>query len=83
VQVGAYRLAILYDDGTPRTHHVTTNVIVDVVELAGTVTARSSVTVLQAVSDLPLQPIAAGRYRAVSNATTGGGASRSAGPTSI
>lgn len=56
-------LVILYDDGTPRTHHVTTNLFIDVDESAGIATARSSVTVFQAVNDLPLQPIAAGRYR--------------------
>jgi hypothetical protein len=54
---------ILYEDGTPRTQHVTTNVVVDVDEPAGTATARSRVTVFQAVPGLPLQPIAAGRYR--------------------
>jgi 3-phenylpropionate/cinnamic acid dioxygenase small subunit len=50
---------ILYD-GTPRTKHVTTNVIVDVV--GETATARSYFTVLQETPDLPLQPIVAGRY---------------------
>ncbi|GAB3967999.1 nuclear transport factor 2 family protein [Actinoallomurus acanthiterrae] len=54
---------IVYDDGTPRTQHVTTNLAIEVDEEAGTATARSYVTVLQAVSDLPLQPIAAGRYQ--------------------
>ncbi len=52
------------DDGTPKTKHVTTNLIVDVDEDAGTATARSYYTVLQAVPGvLPLQPIIAGRYR--------------------
>ncbi|MET9076039.1 nuclear transport factor 2 family protein [Streptomyces sp. NPDC004232] len=54
---------ILYADGTPRTHHVTTNVRVEVDEQAGTATACSYVTVLQALDDLPLQAVAAGRYR--------------------
>jgi 3-phenylpropionate/cinnamic acid dioxygenase small subunit len=53
----------LYEDGTPRTKHVTTNLHLDVDEAAGTANARSYVTVLQALSDLPLQPIVAGRYR--------------------
>jgi uncharacterized RmlC-like cupin family protein len=35
---------------------------IDVDEELGTATARSYVTVFQALSDLPLQPIAAGRY---------------------
>jgi 3-phenylpropionate/cinnamic acid dioxygenase small subunit len=51
-------------DGTPRTKHVTTNLVVDVDEAAGTATARSYYTVLQAVpGELALQPIVAGRYR--------------------
>lgn len=53
---------IVYADGTPRTQHVTTNVAVEVDEDAGTAVARSRVTVLQALPELPLQPIAAGRY---------------------
>ena len=53
-----------YDDSTPKTKHVITNVIVNVDEVAGTATCRSYFTVLQAVPDrLPLQPILAGRYR--------------------
>ncbi|MFF4753034.1 nuclear transport factor 2 family protein [Streptomyces sp. NPDC002514] len=54
---------ILYDDGTPRTHHVTTNIRIEVDEQADTATARSYLTIFQAVDGLPLQPIAAGRYR--------------------
>ena len=53
---------ILYEDGTPRTHHVTTNIAVEVDEMARTAAARSYVTVFQALPDLPLQPVAAGRY---------------------
>jgi hypothetical protein len=52
----------LYDDGTPRTRHVTTNVAVEVDEEAGRATARSYYTVFQQTADLPLQPIIAGRY---------------------
>ncbi|MFI6488840.1 nuclear transport factor 2 family protein [Streptomyces sp. NPDC050564] len=52
---------ILYEDGTPRTHHVTINIAVDVDEEAGTAAARSYVTVFQALPDFPLQPVAAGR----------------------
>ncbi len=50
------------DDGTPHTKHVTSNVIVEVDEVAGTATARSYFTVFQALPDFPLQPIVAGRY---------------------
>ncbi|MGW3496296.1 nuclear transport factor 2 family protein [Streptomyces sp. NPDC001020] len=53
---------IVYADGTPRTQHVTTNVAIEVDEQAGTAVSRSYVTVLQALPDLPLQPIAGGRY---------------------
>ncbi|MFE2471071.1 nuclear transport factor 2 family protein [Streptomyces mirabilis] len=53
---------ILYEDGTPRTHHVTTNVAIEVDEQTGTAISRSYVTVLQALPDLPLQPVAGGRY---------------------
>lgn len=49
-----------YDDGTPRTKHVTTNVVIDVD--GDTATARSYFTVLQQTDTLPLQPIVAGRY---------------------
>ncbi|GAB3908179.1 nuclear transport factor 2 family protein [Kibdelosporangium lantanae] len=49
------RVVITYD-GTPRTKHVVTNVIVD-----GD-SARSYVTVYQGLPDVPLRPIVAGRY---------------------
>ena len=53
-----------HGDGTPRTKHVTTNLVVDVDEEAGRAAARSYYTVLQAVpGELTLQPIVAGRYR--------------------
>jgi len=52
-----------YPDGTPKTKHVMTNVIVEVDEAAATATARSYFTVLQAVPGaLSLQPVIAGRY---------------------
>ena len=52
------------DNGTPHTKHVTTNLIVDVDEAAGTATGRAYFTVFQAVPGaLALQPIIAGRYR--------------------
>jgi 3-phenylpropionate/cinnamic acid dioxygenase small subunit len=50
----------LHADGTPRTKHVVTNVII---ELDGDhARSRCYVTVLQQTDELPLQPIAAGRY---------------------
>ena len=49
-----------YDDGTPRTKHVTTNLIV---ELDGDAArSRCYYTVFQQTDVLPLQPIIAGRY---------------------
>jgi 3-phenylpropionate/cinnamic acid dioxygenase small subunit len=53
----------LYEDGTPRTKHVTTNVVVEVDEPAGTASARAYYTFFQQTPDLPLQAIISGRYR--------------------
>lgn len=50
------------DNGTPHTRHVTTNLILDVDDEAGTATSRSYVTVFQCTAALPLQPILSGRY---------------------
>ena len=59
-----------YEDGTPRTKHVMTNVMVDVdgdgdgEGDGGSASSRSYFTVLQAVpGELALQPVIAGRYR--------------------
>lgn len=50
-------------DGTPRTKHVTTNVIVDVDEEAGTAKCRSYFTVFMHLrGEFALQPIISGRY---------------------
>jgi 3-phenylpropionate/cinnamic acid dioxygenase small subunit len=53
---------IRYADGTPRTKHVTTNVIVEIDPAGRTAAARSYYTVFQQVDDQPLQPVIAGRY---------------------
>jgi hypothetical protein len=55
-------MVIIYDDGTPRTKHVTTNIAIEVDEDTGTAVSRSYFAVLQALPGLPLQTIAAGRY---------------------
>ncbi len=55
-------MVMRYDDGTPRTKHVTTNLVIDADDDAGTATARSYYTVFQQLSGFPLQPIIAGRY---------------------
>ena len=53
-----------YEDGTPRTKHVMTNVMVDVADDGETASSRSYFTVLQAVpGQFALQPVIAGRYR--------------------
>lgn len=66
-----YRAAcrIYPETGTPRTRHVTTNVLIEV-EGEGegegerkSAIARSTFTVFQATESLPLQPIITGRYR--------------------
>lgn len=51
---------IRYDDGTPRTKHVTTNVAIELDR--ATATAKSYFTVMQATPELPFQAICAGRY---------------------
>jgi 3-phenylpropionate/cinnamic acid dioxygenase small subunit len=53
---------IIYEDGTPRTKHVTTNVAIEVDEQTGSAVSRSYFTALQALPDLALQPIVSGRY---------------------
>lgn len=53
---------ILYEDGTPRTKHLVTNVAIDVDEVAGTAVARSYVTILQALPGAQPQVIVSGRY---------------------
>ncbi len=51
-----------YDDGTPRTRHLTTNVAIEVDDAAGTASARSCYMVFQQTDEVPLQPIITGRY---------------------
>jgi ketosteroid isomerase-like protein len=53
-----------YEDGTPHTKHVMTNVLVDVGDDGQNAASRSYFTVFQAVpGELALQPVIAGRYR--------------------
>ena len=52
----------LHGDGTPRTLHQTTNVIIEMAEGGQDATARSCFAVFQQTEHLPLQPIVAGRY---------------------
>ena len=56
-----YAGVILYEEGTPHTLHVITNLVVDVEQGSTRASARSYFTVLQATDGLPLQTIIAGR----------------------
>jgi 3-phenylpropionate/cinnamic acid dioxygenase small subunit len=53
----------LYDDGTPKTKHLTSNARIDVDDEAGTATSTANYLVSQATPDLPLQVIVTGHYR--------------------
>ena len=53
---------IVYEDGTPRTKHVTTNLAIEVDEEAGTAVSRCYFTAHQALPNFPLQAIVSGRY---------------------
>lgn len=60
---GLYEMATrLYEDGTPKTRHATTNARVEVDEEGGTATCRAYYAVTQATPDLPLQVIITGHY---------------------
>ncbi len=52
----------LYADGTPRTRHLITNPVIELADDERTANCTSQWTVLQATDELPLQPIATGRY---------------------
>jgi 3-phenylpropionate/cinnamic acid dioxygenase small subunit len=52
----------LYEDGTPKTKHTTTNAIIEVDETAGTASSQAYYHVTQATEKLPLQTIITGRY---------------------
>jgi 3-phenylpropionate/cinnamic acid dioxygenase small subunit len=52
----------LYEDGTPKTRHHTTNVRIDADEDLGTATGRAYYLVTQATPELPLQVIVTGHY---------------------
>ena len=56
-----YDGVILYEDGTPHTKHVITNLVIEHEDGTTQATARSYFTVLQAHEGV-LQPIIAGRY---------------------
>ena len=49
-----------YGDGTPRTKHITTNLIIEAGDEPDTMTCRSYFTVLQAIEGFHLVPVIAG-----------------------
>lgn len=51
-----------YEDGTPRSHHVTSNLLIEIADDENSAVCRSRFTVFQQTSELPLQPIIAGSY---------------------
>jgi hypothetical protein len=51
----------VYASGGARTHHISTNLIIEVDEEAGTATCQSHYVMFQATDGLPLQPINTGR----------------------
>ena len=52
----------IYEDGTPKTKHVTSNVDLTINEAAGTASSECYVTVFQQTEDFPLQAIFSGHY---------------------
>ena len=52
----------VYEDGTPRTRHTTTNIDLGINEEAGTAKSQCYVTVFQQTSEFPLQAIFSGHY---------------------
>lgn len=59
---GFYRSGTRLHDGSPRTKHLVVNTVLEPAATDGTVVARSSYLVLQAVDGFALQPIITGRY---------------------
>ncbi len=53
----------LYYGGLPHTRHVISNLHIEIDDAGTTASARSYVTVFQAVTDFPLQPVFIGQYQ--------------------
>ena len=69
IAVGAQAVTALYtattrkyEAGTPRSHHVTTNLLIEIADDENSAVCRSRFTVFQQTPELPLQPIIAGAY---------------------
>lgn len=52
----------LYADGTPRTRHLVTNPLIELADDGSSARCHSQWTLLQAVTNFPLQVVATGRY---------------------
>lgn len=55
-------LVIVHPDGTLRTSHITSNLLIEFGQDGLSAACRSRFTVVQATDTLPLQPICSGRY---------------------
>ena len=53
----------IFYNGVPHTRHLTTNIYIDIADDGQTAISRSYVTILQALSDFPLQPVFVGQYQ--------------------
>jgi len=60
---GAAGVRKMYEDGTPKTRHNTSNVQLEIDDTEGTARSRSYYCVTQATPDLPLQVIVTGHYK--------------------
>jgi SnoaL-like domain len=63
----AFRQAIIratniYEDGTPRAHHVVSNIVIDVDDAIRHARSRCYTTVLRATKDMPLRPVYCGVF---------------------
>lgn len=54
-------IVTLHDDGTPGTQHIVANTALEELD-GGAIRARSAYVVLQAIPELPLQPVVTGSY---------------------
>ena len=52
----------LFEDGTPKTRHIISNVMIEVDKGGRTASAQAYFTVVQATPELPLQVIISGKY---------------------
>ncbi len=56
------KAVIIYEDGTPKTKHVTSNISLEIDDEKGVATGQSYVTIFQQTDNFPLQAIFSGHY---------------------